>query len=342
MKNRRLVLLMRRRIRRILGQCVGTSIITDIDAAGRQIFPTSVLPVTSRSFVYSDAGEPVLLSPQGSPSRVRLIALDEDPPMVDLGTETGVGHLTSDEPGSGDIFATRGERIVRLNLSPPGTTVIHNVGRPVLALAAAGDGAFAAILAGGNVLPFIITADGQLRQLWNTGDVPGFFPTTLAVRGDRVFVGGWRFLGSVYTGVVVSIPRTGGGPGLIRTVAELGTGTFEGSDLAASDRDYRQPAAMVFLDDDLVIASAALLSSSLPGAPERSHLLRIVLTATGVEQARSEIPVEVPDNYVNVTDMAELDGQLFLVDSRRRSTRPETLDSQGRFLSGRLLRVCPD
>jgi hypothetical protein len=334
----------KKRLHALGGTCFGTSVLTATDELNQPFFPASVTPLTPQSFFFTDS-HPHLIG--GAVNRLRALLTDgTDPPMATL-AQIGLGDLVLDEPGSGAIVGNAGRQLVTCPITSGTCTVIHDLGRPIFDVAAVGNGVFAVITTepNGNEVIAILTPDGGEFHVATVSDFPGFFPRSIAVRNDVVYFGGFRELvHPTLTAVVMSVPVSGG---LVREVAELGTANDQHLLVRqpdASDLGFRMPVAMTFLGDDLVIASEAFVTEmNGVGVVERSHLVRIHLGVSGIATGTEEIPVDVADGFVNVRDLESLGGELFVVDSRLRTSG--VVFSGATFeptTSGRILHVCPD
>ncbi len=333
------------RIQPLGGTCLGTSVITATDELGGPIFPRSLVPVTTDSFLFMDV-PPALGTPA---SRFRAIALTEDPPMVTLANRA-LGRLAFD--GGAGVVAFENGNLVRCSIVTPVTCspIFSFAGRRVDDIAVAGRGAFV-VLTGdsvGNTVPHLIVVpdDGSPvveLSIAEASQYLGFIPQAVAVKAGVVFMGGYvRFDTDVMTAAIFTVPIDGG------SVQQLpiDLGAADGHrlfsfTLTAADRRMRLPKHMAFLGSDLIIASGALLPDGVvvTGTPEPSHLVRVRFDAAGGVDGVEEIPVAVQDAFVNIADLDTLDGQIFLVDSRFR-TRFEI----GQIfppIPGRILRVCP-
>lgn len=307
-----------------LGGCFGASVIAATDELGAPIFPRSVTPVTTQSFLFTNVRRPLFAPPEAA---LRALAVLEDPPMftvapiglTDLVLEPGRGTVV----GLGSIDGVSG--IVRCSFptAPACEVAVPLGGRSALALHGVAEDVFAVVLVeNGADVTRLITSDGTETSVLEPADLPGFFERNVAVRGDVAFVGG--YLAAEERGVVVAVPLNGDP---IREEVTFDPGLV--------------PGELAILGSDLVVEIDAQVAAT-PGeaaAARPSQLLRVVLDDAGVALAGIPIPLDVPD-FVNIADLEALDGQLFAVDTRN-PTSGEWTDRNGRQVSGRLLRICP-
>lgn len=302
-----------------LPACTGTSVITATDEVGNPIFPKSITPVTTESFLFTDSVTPIFQAPRVA---LRVLVLGEDPPMFTV-APIGLGALVL-EPGNGTVVGAADGALVRCGfLSGADCDVVRDLDRPILDLTAAGDGFFAVVTTDGNgaIVPRLVSADGAEEiAIVTPSELAGVSGRTVAVRDDRLYMSGFHLRERL--SVVVSLPLGGG-----EIRREI---NFTGADA---------PGSMTFLGPDLVLATRAKVPQLGPSPDqpsESSRLLRVRLDASGAAISADDVFMDATVGFVNAIDLEALDGQLFVVDSQLQSSA-QTISP----VPGRLLRVCP-
>jgi hypothetical protein len=317
----------RGRVQALGGACVGTSVITATDELGGPIFPRSITPVTTQSFLFTDSVHRIFSPPEAA---LRVLALGEDPPMFTV-EAIDLRHLVLEPQrgtvvGAGTVGGTPG--IVRCRFpSQADCTVVHPlIQRPIFDIAPAGDDVLAVVTTdgAGNDVTRLIVPDGDESALLEPQDIPAFFERSVAVLGDTAFVGGYLSLED--RSAVFAVPLDGGP---VREEVSFAPGDG--------------PARMTVLGPDLVIALAAHVANdpSDAGQSVPSRVIRVHFDGAGSAVSFDDVPVDVP-GFVNITDIEALDGQLFAVDSRNPTNGEWYSPATGEMLfSGRILRICP-
>lgn len=170
---------------RPFGGCFGTSLVTQTDELGNPIFPRSIAPITSQSFVF--ANDARVTAPQFRDqfprAALRAVSILDDPPMFTI-TNVVMGSLVND-PGSGTVVGAApltndNVGIARCPVVPGDCTVIRDLGNRwgVADVVNLGGGEFAVLRFDDDAheMVSVVTSDGDEIVLLTFDDLSAAYP----------------------------------------------------------------------------------------------------------------------------------------------------------------------